>query len=81
MTALLPTAIVYRRGAVAHHHGDQVAPHRRVVTGAWPYPAPETCRDFSPGGLWIGPPEQEEQQVLACADAAWTAPDLTVPEI
>jgi len=62
-SAALPQIIVYRPGTVAHHHGDYVHPIHRVVSGVWPAPSPETCRDFSPGGVWIGPADRE---VLVC---------------
>lgn len=54
-------AITYRPEPVTHHHGEFVYPGRRVVTGDWPYPSPETCRDEQPGGIWIG-----EHEVLIC---------------
>ena len=63
-SAALPRVIVYRPGAVAHHHGEYVHPSRRVVDGAWPSARPETCGDQSPFGIWIGPADQE---ALVCA--------------
>ncbi|WP_306211072.1 hypothetical protein [Actinoplanes sp. RD1] len=56
--------VVYRPGAVERHHGDLVWPGRLVVEGSWPYASPESCRDTSPGGIWIGPTGSE---VLVCA--------------
>lgn len=64
--AATPALITYRPGTVAHHHGDFVYPGRRVVNGVWPYLTPETCRDQSPGGIWIGTPDHEVLVCLGC---------------
>ena len=60
------STIVYRPQTVTHHHGEPVAPGRRVVAGPWPYGDPQSCRDPHPDGIWVGPADQPVQQVLVC---------------
>lgn len=59
-------AIEYRDTPVAHHGGRYVAPGRRVVSGTWRYASPEVCADDRSTGVWIGPPDRTEEQVLVC---------------
>jgi hypothetical protein len=66
MPATITAALTFRPEPVAHHHGLRVESWRRVVAGPWAYPSPQTCRDFSSSGLWIGPHDDEDQQVLVC---------------
>jgi hypothetical protein len=60
------SVIVYRPQPVTRHHGEPVAPGRRVVAGPWPFRDPRSCRDPHPDGIWVGPTDRPDQQVLIC---------------
>ncbi|WP_033339571.1 hypothetical protein [Catenuloplanes japonicus] len=66
VTAIQCGPVPYRDEFVVHHGGAYVVPGRRAVAGEWLYPCPEQCQDDGLLGIWIGPDDEPERQVLIC---------------
>ncbi|MEV6923981.1 hypothetical protein AB0M46_05635 [Dactylosporangium sp. NPDC051485] len=36
------------------------------MAGTWRYASPEVCADDRRTGVWIGPPDRQDEQVVVC---------------